>query len=69
MPERVGGTESEYKGKVPVPNTMQPQPSELLSPSQKLRLGNLTGQSEDTEAPRDEAHWYGVDSSQIGEGK
>lgn len=69
MPERVGGTESEYKGQVPVSNTMQPQPSKLLSPSQRMRLSNLTGQEEDTEAPRDDAHWNGAVSSTTGEGR
>ena len=64
MAQRVGGeqskTETEYKGTVPTSNTVTPQPAKLLSPSEKLRLGYLTGQEDDTEAPRDPAHMHGA---------
>jgi hypothetical protein len=71
MPKRIGGdrpdpinTETEYKGKVPMPNTV----SDLgplgrkLEPHEKLRLGRLTGQEEDPYAPREPGFMAGVDS-------
>lgn len=71
MPVRTGGdlpdpinTETEYAGKVPMPNTVGDLgPNERqLSPSEKLRLGYLTGQTEDPEAPREPGFMGGVDS-------
>lgn len=43
---------SEYGGRVG-PNTVQPKPPDALSSGEKLRLFYLTGQEEDTHAPRD----------------
>lgn len=70
MPTRVGGepdpirTETEYAGKVPMPNTvgdLGPDVRELKS-HERLRLGYLTGQDEDPEAPREPGFMAGVDS-------
>lgn len=71
MPVRTGGdlpdpinTETEYAGIVPMPNTVGDLgPNErLLSPSEKLRLGYLTGQDEDPTALREPGFMGGVDS-------
>ena len=71
MPVRTGGdlpdpinTETEYAGRVPMPNTVGDLgPNERkLSSSEKLRLGYLTGQEEDPEAPREPNFMSGVDS-------
>lgn len=72
MPIRVGGdlpdhinTETEYKGKVPLPNSvgdLGPNTREL-SPAEKLRLGYLTGQTEDPEAPAEPLFMGGVDKN------
>lgn len=70
-PVRTGGdlpdpinTETEYKGKVPLPNTVQDLgPNDRqLKPHEKLRLGRLTGQDEDPNAPREPGMMGGVDS-------
>lgn len=67
MPQQVGGdinkvTETEYAGKVPTPNTVrQVDDPKLLHTSEQLRLGYLTGQIEDPDAPRKEAFMHGVD--------
>ena len=72
MPIRTGGdlpdpinTETEYAGKVPMPNTVGDLgPDErILKPHEKLRLGYLTGQMEDPEAPRETGMMGGVDSN------
>lgn len=60
-PRRAPKTETEYAGTVPTTNTVQPKESDALSPSEKLRLSYLTGQTEDTEAPRKDGFFYGVD--------
>lgn len=71
MPVRVGGdlpdpinTETEYKGTVPLPNTVQDLgPNDRrMSSSEKLRLGYLTGQEEDPYAEREPDFMAGVDS-------
>lgn len=71
MVTRTGGdlpdpinTETEYKGKVPLPNTVQDLgPNERrLSSSEQLRLLRLTGQMEDPNAPREPNFMAGVDS-------
>lgn len=71
MPTRTGGdlpdrinTETEYAGKVPMPNTVQdlgPLDRDLET-HEKLRLGRLTGQDEDPYAPREPGFMGGVDS-------
>lgn len=71
MPVRTGGdlpdpinTETEYAGKVPMPNTvgdLGPNDREL-EPHEKLRLLRLTGQDEDPYAPREPGTMGGVDS-------
>lgn len=70
-PVRTGGdipdpinTETEYAGLVPMPNTVGSRGPDLrdLEPHEKLRLGRLTGQEEDEEAPREEGFMGGVDS-------
>lgn len=72
MPARTGGdlpdpinTETEYAGRVPLPNTVQdlgPSGARRLDPHEKLRLGYLTGQTEDPDAPREPGMMGGVDS-------
>lgn len=72
MAVRTGGelpdpinTETEYAGKVPMPNTvgdLGPNERELES-HEKLRLGYLTGQVEDPEADREAGMMGGVDSN------
>jgi hypothetical protein len=71
MPVRTGGdlpdpihTETEYAGKVPMPNTVGDLgPNERkLSPDERVRLMRLTGQDEDPTAPRETGFMYGVDS-------
>lgn len=71
MPVRTGGdlpdpinTETEYAGRVPMPNTVGyrgPEERELES-HEKLRLGYLTGQTDDEYAPREPGFMGGVDS-------
>lgn len=72
MPVRTGGdipdpinTETEYAGKVPMPNTVGDLGPEtrLLKTHEKLRLGYLTGQDEDPEALREPGFMGGVDSN------
>lgn len=72
MPVRTGGdipdpinTETEYKGKMPVPNTVGDLgPNDRkLSPAEKKRLGLLTGQDEDPYAERQPGFMAGVDSN------
>jgi hypothetical protein len=70
-PVRTGGdlpdpinTETEYAGKVPMPNTvgdLGPEDRSPLEPHEKLRLGYLTGQEEDPEAAAKEGFMGGVD--------
>lgn len=71
MPVRTGGdlpdpinTETEYAGKVPMPNTVGYRGPEgrQLEPHERLRLGYLTGQDEDEFAPRETGMMGGVDS-------
>lgn len=56
-------TETEYSGTVPTANSVQDLgPNERkLSPSEKLRLGYLTGQDQDPVAPAKSGFFYGVD--------
>lgn len=71
MPVRTGGdlpdpinTETEYAGKVPIPNSvgdLGPDQARKLEPHEKLRLGYLTGQEEDPEAPAKDGFMGGVD--------
>jgi hypothetical protein len=72
MPVRTGGdipdpinTETEYAGKVPMPNTVGDLGPEerILDPHERLRLGYLTGQMDDPEAPRETGFMGGVDSN------
>lgn len=64
MPDPIN-TETEYAGRVPMPNTVGDLGPELreLEPHEKLRLGYLTGQDEDPEAPREPGMMGGVDSN------
>ena len=72
MPVRTGGdlpdpinTETEYMGRVPMPNTVGyrgPENRELDS-AEKKRLGLLTGQDEDEFAAREPGFMGGVDSN------
>ena len=71
MPVRTGGdmpdpinTETEYMGRVPMPNTVTSRgPNERdLESHEKLRLRYLTAQDEDVEAPREPGMMGGVDS-------
>ena len=73
MPVRYGGdvpdpinTETEYAGKVPLPNSVQElgptDEGRKLSTAEKLRLGYLTGQMEDPLAPTEPGFMGGVDS-------
>lgn len=72
MPIRTGGdlpdpinTETEYKGLVPIPNTVGyrgPDGERELSSAERKRLGLLTGQDEDEFAPREPGFMGGVDS-------
>lgn len=57
-------TETEYAGKVPMPNTVGDLgPLERrLETHEQLRLGYLTGQMDDPEAPREPGMMGGVDS-------
>lgn len=57
-------TETEYAGKVPMPNSVGDLgPNERrLSSAEKLRLGYLTGQDEDPTAPAEPGFMGGVDS-------
>lgn len=71
MPVRTGGdlpdpinTETEYSGKVPMPNTvgdLGPGDGRRLASHEKLRLSYLTGQMDDPEAPRKPDFMAGVD--------
>jgi hypothetical protein len=72
MPVRTGGdlpdpinTETEYKGKMPIPNTVGDRGPDgrKLSSAEVKRLGLLTGQTEDEYAPRQEAFMGGVDDN------
>lgn len=50
---------SEYEGGGLMPNTVFPKKSDSLTPSDKLRLMSITGQTEDSRAPVDPYFWYG----------
>jgi hypothetical protein len=73
MPQRVGGQEpdpdkdpTEYGGDLTLPNTVQglgPELGRKLENHEKLRLGYLTGQEEDPDAPRELGFMGGVDSN------
>lgn len=61
MPKRTGG---EYSGDVPSHNSVQghgPQGDRTLESSEKLRLGYLTGDMTDIDAPHKDGFFYGVD--------
>lgn len=45
--------DTEFGGKENVPANVQPKHTDALTPSEKLRLVYLTGQDEDSRAPRD----------------
>ena len=72
MPVRTGGdlpdpinTETEYAGKVPMPNTvgdLGPFEGRKLSSAERLRLGYLTGEKDDPYAAREPDFMAGVDS-------
>lgn len=71
MPARTGGdlpdpinTETEYAGKVPTTNSVTSlgPNTRKLKGHEKLRLGYLTGQEEDPDAPRESGFMFGVDS-------
>jgi hypothetical protein len=63
MPDPIN-TETEYAGKVPMPNTVgyRGEGERELEPHEKLRLSRLTGQDEDEFAPRETGFMGGVDS-------
>lgn len=72
MPVRTGGdlpdpinTETEYAGKVPTVNSVGDLGPNLrqLSNAEKLRLGYITGQEDDPEAPVEPGFMGGVDSN------
>lgn len=74
MPVRTGGdlpdpinTETEYKGRVPLPNAVQDLGPEgrKLKGHERMRLGYLTGQEEDPYAPRESGFMFGVDSNYL----
>lgn len=74
MPVRTGGdmpdpidTETEYAGKILVPNTVGDlgPAGRKLSSAEKKRLGLLTGQDVDPYAERQDAFMGGVDSNFI----
>lgn len=50
---------SEFEGGGVMPNTVFPKGTEALTASDKLRLGYLTGQEEDSRATLDPGVWYG----------
>lgn len=50
---------SEYEGGGVQDNTIFPKDPEALNSNDKLRLQSLTGQEEDSRAPRDPYHWLG----------
>lgn len=58
-------TETEYAGKVPMPNAVGDLGPETrdLETHEKLRLGYLTGQRDDPTAPREPGFMGGVDSN------
>jgi hypothetical protein len=60
MPKR---TSTEYAGDVPSHNSVQGRGLEdrELEPHEKLRLGYLTGQTDDVDAPAKSGFFYGVD--------
>jgi hypothetical protein len=69
-PVRTGGdipdpinTETEYAGKVPMPNSVGDLGPNVrgLEPHEKMRLGYLTGQEEDPLAPAKDGFMGGVD--------
>jgi hypothetical protein len=73
MPTLVGGEDgeaiqpidTEYGGRQPLPNAVQslgPDQGRKLTNAEKLRLGYLTGQEEDPDAPRETGFMGGVDS-------
>lgn len=50
---------SEYDGGGVMPNTVHPKGNDALTPSDKLRLMSITGQTEDSRAKVDPGFWYG----------
>lgn len=50
---------SEFGGKGVLKNTLFPKGDDALTPSDKLRLESITGQSESALADPDQYHWYG----------
>lgn len=50
---------SEYDGGGVMPNTVYPKGNDALTPSDKLRLGYITGQEEDSRAKSDPGFFYG----------
>ena len=52
---------SEYEGGGVLPNTIYPKGADALTPSDKLRLLSITGQTEDPMAQPDPGYWYGND--------
>lgn len=57
-------TETEYAGTVPTTNTvgdLGPEKARKLTPSERLRLGYLTGQRDDPDAKAKPGFFQGVD--------
>jgi hypothetical protein len=50
---------SEYEGGGVLPNTIYPKGADALTPSDKLRLMSITGQTEDPLATPDPGYWNG----------
>jgi len=50
---------SEYEGGGLMPNTVFPKGADALTASDKLRLGYITGQEEDSRAKVDPGFWQG----------
>lgn len=51
---------SEFDGGGVMPNTVYPKGNDALTPSDKLRLLSMTGQTEDSRAPVDGYYWTGA---------
>lgn len=50
---------SEFDGDGVMPGGVYPKPANILKPGERLMLQSLTGQDQDTNAPRDQWHWHG----------
>ena len=67
MAVRYSDDRSEYEGGGVMPNTVFPKGNDALTPADKLRLGYLTGQEEDSRASLDPGVWYGNEYFDVNE--